>query len=500
VSISDQVERELKLGAWPEFALPDLTGALDGVRPGESTRRELDAIYYDTADLHLLRRGATLRFRRGEPPGDVWTAKLPSDAAAQGLARREMTVDGRREAVPQQFADVTRGWALGRRLRPVARVRTVRVSVPLCDDRGQVLATLDDDSVTVMRGRQVVARFRELEVELVGDAPQELIAALDERLRAAGAEKVPQIPKLSRALGRAAAQPWQLAVPPVGSKPTMAAAAHARMSSLVAELVDLHAPLVLGGGGATSRARRVVGRQRATLGMLERLLDPPPGADIAQALSWLDGELADPAELDSMLDDVQRALAGGVIATPSGQALVSRTEAARDRAHAGLLSALRNRRYVKLLQQLEQLVTRAPVASPAGGRRVASAAARKQVRAAWRPLRDAGAALPGELRPVIGELVVALELASFVPNPDATDALQRVEQLDALAVEHDNAEATAVRLRALARRGGPAEGWSGGVVAGRELARAEAAASRFVELRGQVAQKTAWSWTESLRG
>ena len=58
---TDQVERELKLGAWPEFVLPDLNGFVDGAQPGEPERHDLDAVYYDTPDLKLLRRGATQR-------------------------------------------------------------------------------------------------------------------------------------------------------------------------------------------------------------------------------------------------------------------------------------------------------------------------------------------------------------------------------------------------------------------------------------------------------
>src|SRR3954471_12437490 len=238
MTAADSIERELKLGAWPEFVLPDLSGVLDGVVPGTCTERELDAVYYDTGDLDLLRRGATLRFRRGEPPGDVWTVKLPSDAAAHGLARREMTVAGERSTVPQQFADLARGWALGQRIAPVARMRTRRVSLPLCDGDGHTLASLDDDSVTITRGRRVVARFRELEVELIGDAPAELLASVDARLRAAGAEKVPQLPKLSRALGRTASEPWRLEVAELGSKPTIEAAAHAQLLESTGQFLD----------------------------------------------------------------------------------------------------------------------------------------------------------------------------------------------------------------------------------------------------------------------
>jgi inorganic triphosphatase YgiF len=82
--------RELKLSAWPEFTLPDLNGVLPGVRAAAATRASLDAVYFDTGGLPLLRRGVTVRVRRGQRGGDVWTVRLP-EIAPVGLARREIS-------------------------------------------------------------------------------------------------------------------------------------------------------------------------------------------------------------------------------------------------------------------------------------------------------------------------------------------------------------------------------------------------------------------------
>jgi inorganic triphosphatase YgiF len=484
VSGSDQVERELKLGAWPEFVLPDLTGAIDGIRTGTSTRRELDAVYYDTPDLSLLRRGATLRFRRGEPPGDVWTAKLPSDAVQNGLARREITVEGRRGAIPGEFSDLMRAWALGRRVRPVARVHTLRQSVSLFDEKGGRLASLDDDAVTVLRGRQVLARFRELEVELVGDAPEELIAAVDERLRAAGAEKVPQIPKLGRALGRAAALPWQLAEPATGSKPTLAALAHARLVVLISQLVDLHAPLVADADGAAHGARIAVERLHAGLDALGPLFDPEPPEALRRRLDWLAAELTAPDELDAVLARVRAA--SPLLSGTAARGLEARVGTARSRARSRLLRTLRERRYTQLLQQLADLAATPPAPSPAGKRRAGSAAS-KFVRGQVRPLRNAESSDPPALRAAVDRLATALEVAGNAQSADSGATVERVELLRAAAAEHREATAVAERLAALARRAGPAESWAAGLVTGLELARAEAGAVRFAQLRAQAA-------------
>jgi inorganic triphosphatase YgiF len=479
---SDQVERELKLGAWPEFVLPDLTGAIDGVKPGPATTRELDAIYHDTRDLHLLRRGATLRFRRGEPPGDVWTAKLPSDAAEHGLARREITVAGKRDAMPAQFADAMRGWALGQRLVPVARVRTVRVSRPLCDDRGRVLATLDDDAVTVTRGRRVVARFRELEVELVGDAPGELIAAVDARLRAAGAEKVPQIPKLSRALGRPATLAWDLAAPELGAKPTMAAAAQANLVAGLGRLVDMHALVALDVPGSAGRARAEAAALEAALVAFASLFEP--ALAVPDTLEWLIEELTPVAELDALIARVAQPDTRSALSEPGATALDARIDSARRRARARALRALRRRRHTALLASLAGTLTVGLSPSPAGKRRVGSAGS-KFVRAAWRELRDDASA------PAIGHLRAALTLL----NGNGSSAREHVERLDAADRARSEAQALATRLRALARSADSREAWAAGVVAGGELARADAATITFRTEWEEVASKATWSWT-----
>lgn len=86
----------MKVGVPPGYALPDLSGLVDGGSVASLRSSSLDVDYYDTKDLRLLRRGVTVRFRRGEPPGEVWSVKLPVGARAVGLARREVRASRRR--------------------------------------------------------------------------------------------------------------------------------------------------------------------------------------------------------------------------------------------------------------------------------------------------------------------------------------------------------------------------------------------------------------------
>ena len=55
------VEREVKLEAPEGFAVPDLSGAADGLVARIGGERDLDATYYDTPDLRLARWGVSVR-------------------------------------------------------------------------------------------------------------------------------------------------------------------------------------------------------------------------------------------------------------------------------------------------------------------------------------------------------------------------------------------------------------------------------------------------------
>lgn len=488
MTASDHVERELKLGAWPEFTLPDLADIDGGVRAGEPARRDLDAHYYDTADLHLLRRGVTLRFRRGEPPGDVWTLKLPSETAEHGLARREITVRGRRDAVPRQFADLTRGWALGHPLRPVARLHTLRLTVPLVDERGVTLATLDDDAVTARRGRRTLARFRELEVELADDAAPELLRALDERLRAAGAEKVPQIPKLDRALGRDAVRAWQLEASPVTTKTSMGAAAQAYLTRQLAELADAHALLVLGAEGGIAPALGAAESLRTGLDALAPLLGMAPPPSASETLARLARELTRLAELEALAEGTRHEQP--TLTRAETSELGERVEQGRERAHHSVVRILREARYAALLGGLERLVTAAPATSGQGGRRVTSAGP-KFVRGCRRGIRTD----PGADEEALARLRCALELVAPLKS-EATSALEAVRALQAALAGRNEARARVARLRSLARRADGRAAWAAGVLAGVETAWIDEAGARVAELQRQLTRKANWTWAD----
>ncbi|MGH8576212.1 MAG: hypothetical protein ACREXX_12475 [Gammaproteobacteria bacterium] len=83
----------------------------------------------------------------------------------------------------------------------------------MTDEIERPLALVTDDEVSVMDGRRVASRFRELEVELDPSAPSEVAEDILARLRDAGAGPVANVPKIVRALGARAEEPPDVVVP-----------------------------------------------------------------------------------------------------------------------------------------------------------------------------------------------------------------------------------------------------------------------------------------------
>ena len=167
-----ETERKYDLDAGGPAAL-DAVQAMTGTagvaaasRPGEQL---LDAVYYDTADLRLIRAGVTLRRRTGgEDAG--WHLKLPAGAearyevrlplaapagtpaagAAPGMAgqRAAAPLAGDDGAVPEELAFLVRAYTRGAALAPVMHTQTSRRVVRLLDAAGQTLAEITADHVS----------------------------------------------------------------------------------------------------------------------------------------------------------------------------------------------------------------------------------------------------------------------------------------------------------------------------------------------------------------
>src|SRR5947209_4889297 len=186
-----------------------MNGLGDGVTVEALEIRTLDAVYYDTPDLRLARWAITMRFRSGDGTG--WTVKLPEGDDGPALVRREVAFAGPPGAPPTEACDLVRAYLRSARLAPVARLRTRRKGVAIRDAEGQRLAEVVDDEVTVLEGRRVAARFREVEVEVDDRAPEGLLEEVLARLHLAGAGSPDPTPKVFRALGARSTGPPELA-------------------------------------------------------------------------------------------------------------------------------------------------------------------------------------------------------------------------------------------------------------------------------------------------
>jgi inorganic triphosphatase YgiF len=178
----DHAERETKLLAPAGFRLPDLGG--DGLVATAPHEWRYATVYLDTPELDVARWGSSLRHREGEG----WTVKLPSRSEGDLLVRGEHVFDGAasNRQPPEDAVDLLRAYVRGRALAPSVRLRTVRRRVDLSDELGRKVAQVTDDEVSVMDGRHVASRFREVEVELVEGGSEGVLRTIVKRLHDAG--------------------------------------------------------------------------------------------------------------------------------------------------------------------------------------------------------------------------------------------------------------------------------------------------------------------------
>lgn len=405
--VAGALEQEIKLGAWPGFELPDLTGVVPGATAVEASTLDLDARYVDTADLRLVRRGVSLRRRTGEG-ATRWTLKLPdTGAAGAALSRREIEVETDAEVVPPELADLLIGWVRRTPLHPVTTIRTRRRRVLLQGEGGVDLAELADDEVVVVEAdEQVAARFREIEVELAAGAPPEVLTSVAAALEAAGAGAPDKTTKVVRALGPRALAPADLAAVEPDRGATVGDVATAALRRSVRALVDHDHVIRLDDDPEGVHAARVATRRlRSDLRTLAPALDVAAVGDLRVEVGWLAAVLGEVRDLDVMgerlrssvdrLDPLDRA---------DGALVVQRLVEPREQALDRLLTALRTDRYLDLLERLVDLADRPPLT------REARAAARS--------------ALPRLVRPAVSRLRRAIEALGDTPSDDDLHAVR----------------------------------------------------------------------------
>jgi CHAD domain-containing protein len=446
-----ETERKYELPPGTQLpALGDLPLVATETDAGEQA---LEAEYYDTADLRLIRAGITLRRRRGGSDAG-WHLKLPAGGDSRDEIRLPLGRAGRR--VPAELAALVRAHTRGEALVPVARISTKRGLRLLLDHDGTSLAEIavDDVSAQAMGEEAILSRWQEVEVELTGGSRQ-LLEAADQVLRRSGLQPARQRAKLERALaGR---------LPPAGPLAPGRAERLTRRSSAAEIVLGYAAAQVAALKAADPRVRRdapdsvhqmrvATRRLRSTLRAFSDVLLAEDTGGIGAELKWLGAVLGAPRDAE--------VLAGRLTAQVEQlpPELVLGPVQARLRVHfapieaatrAAALKALDSDRYLALLDRLDLLLADPPLTARAGrpasdvlpaavdrmGRRV-----RRRMRRAQRtpagPDRDAAL---HEARKAAKDARYAAEAASLGFGRPARQFANRMKQVQTVLGDHHDA-------------------------------------------------------------
>ena len=444
------LERGRTLGVDRGFRLPALPGT-------PLSPRRLTAVYFDTRDHRLARAGITLRhYRAGhwheghrseghrrEGTAGRWRLTLPREDA-----RLEVEAAGAAAHPPAALTRLVLAHTRGHPLGPVATTRTRRRGLRV-RDAGGPLAEVAIDDVAVLAGRRVARRFAALAVDARRD-DDEGLAALEARLRRAGARPGDGRPPVVQALGLARPS----APLPVDPAAPAGEQLRAMLARQLAALVAHDPGTRVGTDPEDLHHMRVATRRlRAFLRVARPLLDRRWAEPLRRELGWLGDALGPVRDLDVLL-------AGLAAETPTlgaadrraFRSLHARLVQERQRARGALLEAIESPRYLGLLERMEA-AARAPRLTGADASLPALAARE------WRKLRRAAARLPATpsdatlhaLRIRGKRARYAAELAEPAVGRRAARFLRTAAALQDLLGAHQDAVVTEATLRRLAQ-------------------------------------------------
>lgn len=380
------IEREVKLAASATFRMPPLDDLGDDVLVIPHDPARLETVYFDTADLRLARWGISLRHREGQG----WTVKLPSENDGVLLSRGEFAFPGEDPSIPSSEAvDLIRAYVRTAPLRPVVRLRTIRRRTQLLDFDDRALGEVVDDEVSVLAGRRIAARFRELEVEITDETPEGLLDEVLRRLREAGAGAVDTTTKYVRAVGPLALEPPEVRIRDLPRDATVGAVLGRALSRSALHLMRHDAVMRLDVNPEGVHQARVASRRlRSDLRTFRAALDPTWAEPLRAELRWLGTVLGEARDADVLLDRV-RARTATIPPTeaPGAAAVIEGLEHRRKEAHITLIESLRSDRYVMLLDRIVE-AAEAPAVLPDADEPVRLIAT-DLLRGPWRHLRRA---------------------------------------------------------------------------------------------------------------
>ncbi|MDQ4104208.1 MAG: CYTH and CHAD domain-containing protein [Actinomycetota bacterium] len=480
-------ETERKYEATDAVELADPAKLL-GLDTGSGAQEQkLEAVYFDTADLRLVRAGITLRRRvGGSDPG--WHLKLPVGGDSRDELR--MPVGRSRQQPPAKLVALTRVYTRGAALRPVAQLKTRRRRWLLADPDGHALAELVEDHVSAhtMGTQTRAASWREVEVELAEHGQVELLDRIERRLLALGAQRSGAGSKLGRLLAD------EVPAGPAAPEPDAASSAGEVVLAYLwtqAEQLRRYDPLVRRDAPDAVHQMRVAARRmRSALQVFRRVIDRDRTRELTAELKWVAGELAEARDSEVMAERLATMVAelpDELVLGPVAAAVTRSFERRQVDARQVALAALDSDRYLALHEAIDALLADPPLRRNAA--RPARRELRKSVARAYRRfesgMRDVDAASAGDQRDVAlhetrkaaKRLRYATEAAKPALGKSAKRLRRRLKTVQELLGAHQDTVVSRPVLRELAAQahldGG--NGFTYGLMHATETARADRA-------------------------
>lgn len=505
-SVTMMRETERKYEAVDDWELVDPAGLLGFATGTGPDEQELAAVYFDTADLRLIREGITLRRREGGSDAG-WHLKLPAGTDSRQEVQVPLGRGTRRP--PAELVALTRVYTRGAALAPVAELTTRRRRWVLADDGGQAIAELVDDHVTArsMGEQTTTLSWREVEVELTEHTQAKLLDRIEHRLLQLGAQRAGSSSKLGRLL----ADRTPAAGTTVKAKRARSAGdvVLAYLASQVQQL-RRYDPLVRQDAPDAVHQMRVAARRmRSVLQAFGRILDRDRTRDVTTELKWVAGELGGARDAEVMAESFAAMLAelpDELKLGPVEAAFTRSFERRQADARAAALAALDSERYLALHDRLDALLADPPLTTRAG--RKAERELPKSVRRAYRRVEsrmaDADRQSSGperdvalhETRKAAKRLRYATEAVEPTLGKPATRLRKRLKAVQQLLGDHQDTAVSRPVLRELAAQahleGG--NGFTYGLMYASEAARAEQAEKDLPAAWKQMRKRKNIAW------
>jgi len=465
VDVVRETERKYEIG--DAGGLPDPAGLLGLDGPGDGELLRLEAVYFDTSDLRLLRAGVTLR-RRSGGSDEGWHLKLPAGPDSRDEHRLPLDAGGRNRP-PTELASLVLVHSRGGALAPVAALDTTRRRWVLSDPDGRELVELVEDEVHAhtMGAQTTAVSWREVEVELAEHGRVELLDRIERRLAEIGVRRSRSRSKLGRVLAdRLADQLRALPGKGKGAKLKSSSAGSVVLGYLREQADQIRAqdPLVRQDAPDSVHQLRVAARRmRSALQAYGKIIDRAATRNLTDELKWIGGELSEARDaevIEEHLGEVVAGLPEDLVMGPVAAHITRTLARRRADGQAAAVAALDSPRYLALHDAIDALLLDPPLTGRAT--RSARRELPRQTGRAWRRVRDrmkvASALDPGperdtalhEARKAGKRLRYAAEIAEPVVGKPAARVRKRAKKIHKLLGDHQDAVVARPAIRELA--------------------------------------------------